>query len=54
MLHKVGLLPPHNQEQLDFAFNLFKRTDMTGWKLSKEFRKTFTAHDVTIEFVGVW
>ncbi|KDQ11182.1 hypothetical protein BOTBODRAFT_35481 [Botryobasidium botryosum FD-172 SS1] len=54
MLHKVGLLPPHNDEQMQFAYKLFKRTDKSGWKLSEQFKKIFTAHDVRIEYVGVW
>ncbi|KAF8628094.1 hypothetical protein AX15_004095 [Amanita polypyramis BW_CC] len=54
MLHKVGLLPRHNDQQMQFAFKLYKRTDKEGWKQSEEFKKTFTSHDVTIEFVGVW
>ncbi|TFK61376.1 hypothetical protein BDN72DRAFT_849746 [Pluteus cervinus] len=54
MLHKVGLLPPHNNEQLPFAYKLYKRADKKGWELSEQFKKTFTAHNVEIDFVGVW
>jgi len=54
MLHKVGLLPPHNDQQVHFAFKLFQRTDKIGWAQSEKFKKIFTAHDVQIDFVGVW
>ncbi|KAH6905091.1 hypothetical protein BKA70DRAFT_1387029 [Coprinopsis sp. MPI-PUGE-AT-0042] len=54
MLHKVGLLPQFNNEQVPFAYKIFNRTDKVGWELSEKFKKTFTAHEVRIEFVGVW
>jgi uncharacterized protein (DUF2235 family) len=53
MLHKVGLLPANNWEQVPFAYRLYKRTTDNAWKASLEFKKTFAA-DVQIEFVGVW
>lgn len=54
MLHKVGLLPQFNNEQVPFAYKIFARTDKAGWDLSNKFKQTFTAHEVRIEFVGVW
>ncbi|RXW15252.1 hypothetical protein EST38_g10607 [Candolleomyces aberdarensis] len=54
MLHKVGLLPQFNNEQVPFAYKIFNRSDKVGWELSEKFKKTFTAHEVRIEFVGVW
>ncbi|KDR69942.1 hypothetical protein GALMADRAFT_76620 [Galerina marginata CBS 339.88] len=53
MLYKVGLLPAHNDQQLDFAFSVYQTTGSHGVELSKEFKKTF-AIPVTVEFVGVW
>ncbi|KAF8890658.1 hypothetical protein BD779DRAFT_1516285 [Infundibulicybe gibba] len=53
MLYKVGILPPHNDQQLDFAFSIYQTTGQKGYELSKEFKQTF-ARPVTVEFVGVW
>ncbi|EPQ32170.1 uncharacterized protein PFL1_00367 [Pseudozyma flocculosa PF-1] len=53
MLHKVGLLPPHNTEQVSFAYRYFKDDTPEGWKMSAEFKKTFCT-DVDVHFVGVW
>ncbi|KAH7928583.1 hypothetical protein BV22DRAFT_1030530 [Leucogyrophana mollusca] len=54
MIHKIGILPAHNDQQVHFAYKLFKRTDKIGWEQSNQFKKIFTAHDARIEFVGVW
>ncbi|TCD61534.1 hypothetical protein EIP91_008278 [Steccherinum ochraceum] len=53
MLQKVGLLPPHNHQQIQFAYEMFKREDTEGLQLSEMFRRTF-CRDVDVEFVGVW
>ncbi|GJE95087.1 DUF2235 domain-containing protein [Phanerochaete sordida] len=53
MVHKVGLLPACNMQQVPFAYRMFTRTDETGWKQSVAFKKAFSM-DVDIEFVGVW
>ncbi|KAF8064175.1 hypothetical protein FPV67DRAFT_1420072 [Lyophyllum atratum] len=53
MLYKVGILPAHNDQQLDFAFSVYQMTGNEGYDLSKEFKRTF-AMPVTVEFVGVW
>ncbi|PVG02728.1 hypothetical protein CPB86DRAFT_750541 [Serendipita vermifera] len=53
MLHKVGLLPKDNQEQVTFAFEMYKRTDEEGISQAHGFKKTFS-RTVDIEFVGVW
>ncbi|KAL0961461.1 hypothetical protein HGRIS_006406 [Hohenbuehelia grisea] len=53
MLYKVGLLPRDNQEQIPFAYKLYKREDKEGVQLSSGFKQTF-CQDVKIEFVGVW
>ncbi|KAI0829012.1 hypothetical protein BC628DRAFT_1337562 [Trametes gibbosa] len=53
MLHKVGLLPPDNFQQIPFAYKMYSRTDALGWKQSTAFKKAFSI-DVDIEFIGVW
>ncbi|KAI0640161.1 hypothetical protein C8Q77DRAFT_1044697 [Trametes polyzona] len=53
MLHKVGLLPPNNFQQIPFAYKMYSRTDEHGWKQSTAFKKAFSI-DVDIDFIGVW
>jgi hypothetical protein len=53
MIHKIGLLPPCNHQQVPFAYKMYTREDETGWNQSTAFKKTFSI-DVDIEFVGVW
>ncbi|KDR69939.1 hypothetical protein GALMADRAFT_160118 [Galerina marginata CBS 339.88] len=53
MLYKVGLLPPDNDQQVDFAFSVYQTTGPHGIELSKEFKRTF-AIPVVVEFLGVW
>ncbi|KAL0961236.1 hypothetical protein HGRIS_006201 [Hohenbuehelia grisea] len=53
MIHKVGLLPASNHEQVPFAYKMYARTDVVGWEQSTAFKKAFS-NDVTIEFLGVW
>jgi len=53
MLHKVGLLPAGNSQQVPFAYKMYTRSDDIGWEQSTEFKKAFSV-DVSIEFVGVW
>ncbi|KAL6304814.1 hypothetical protein BKA93DRAFT_250549 [Sparassis latifolia] len=53
MIHKVGLLPASNHQQVPFAYKMFTRTDDVGWKQSNAFKKAFSM-DVDIEFIGVW
>ncbi|KAJ6585623.1 hypothetical protein B0H19DRAFT_1110303 [Mycena capillaripes] len=53
MLHKVGLLPADNHQQIPFAYRMYCTTDEAGWKQSNAFKKTFSI-DVNIEFIGVW
>jgi uncharacterized protein (DUF2235 family) len=53
MVHKVGLLPRHNNQQIPFAYKMFSRDDNEGWKQSIAFKKAFS-NDVEIEFLGVW
>ncbi|CAK5282832.1 unnamed protein product [Mycena citricolor] len=53
MLHKVGLLPACNHQQIPFAYKMYTTTDVKGWKQSNAFKKAFSI-DVDIEFIGVW
>ncbi|KAF8885156.1 hypothetical protein BD779DRAFT_1442618 [Infundibulicybe gibba] len=53
MIYKVGLLPPDNAEQLDFAYSVYKETDKEGSKLGSKFKKVFSRR-VMIDFIGVW
>ncbi|KIK60797.1 hypothetical protein GYMLUDRAFT_200122 [Collybiopsis luxurians FD-317 M1] len=53
MIHKVGLLPRHNLQQVPFAYKMYSREDETGWRLSSNFKKSFSI-DVDIEFLGLW
>jgi uncharacterized protein (DUF2235 family) len=53
MLHKVGLLPAHNRAQISFAYDFYKDDTKEGFKMSKDFKKTFCTN-VHVYFVGVW
>ena len=53
MLHKVGLLPTGNHQQIPFAYKIYTRNDEVGWEQSNEFKKAFSV-DVSVEFMGVW
>ncbi|KAG9004940.1 hypothetical protein FRB94_001978 [Tulasnella sp. JGI-2019a] len=53
MLHKVGLLPISNKEQISFAYTNYANSTKQGWKQSKAFKQTFSM-SVDIEFVGCW
>ncbi|KAJ6487135.1 hypothetical protein C8R47DRAFT_516070 [Mycena vitilis] len=53
MIHKVGLLPVDNHQQVPFAYRIYTRADATGWEQSNAFKKAFS-NDVHIDFIGVW
>ncbi|RXW12223.1 hypothetical protein EST38_g13631 [Candolleomyces aberdarensis] len=53
MLHRVGLLPPNNSEQVAFAYTIFRRDDDFGRKQADDFKRAFST-TVDIEFLGVW
>jgi hypothetical protein len=53
MLHKVGLLPRDNFQQIPFAWRMYKRTDDVGWAQSVAFKKAFSI-DVDVHFLGVF
>jgi len=50
---QVGLLPRHNEEQIRFAWQMFKKTGKGSWAAAEGFKRTFS-RDVKITFVGVW
>jgi len=51
MLHKVGLLSKDNNEQIPFAYKIYKTSNNDD--LAKGFKAAF-CREVPIEFVGVW
>jgi len=51
MIHKVGLLPPRNIQQISFAYQFYKDESRDGWKQSAAFKKTFSI-DVSVYFLG--
>lgn len=53
MIHKVGLLPPGNHQQVPFAYKMYTRDDAFGWQQSKHFKKAFSV-DVMVDFLGAW
>ncbi|KIM49864.1 hypothetical protein M413DRAFT_438988 [Hebeloma cylindrosporum] len=53
MIHKVGLLPACNHQQVPFAYKMYTSADDEGWKQSNAFKRTFS-NAVDIEFLGVW
>ncbi|KAF9473886.1 hypothetical protein BDN70DRAFT_937075 [Pholiota conissans] len=53
MIHKVGLLPRDNHQQVPFAYKMYSREDEMGWRQSSAFKKAFSI-DVDIELIGVW
>ncbi|KAF8868076.1 hypothetical protein CPB84DRAFT_1451507 [Gymnopilus junonius] len=53
MLHKVGLLPAGNFQQVPFAYKMYTRADDVGWNNQPSSRRRFCT-DVSIEFIGVW
>ena len=53
MIHKIGLLPKDNHQQVPFAYKMYTKSDRVGWDQSNGFKRSFSV-DVPIEFVGVW
>ncbi|KAK4896661.1 hypothetical protein LTR27_005581 [Elasticomyces elasticus] len=53
MIHKVGLLPAHNIQQIPFAYQYYKDDTETGWEMSGDFKRTFCM-DVSVHFIGVF
>ncbi|KAK0466044.1 uncharacterized protein EV420DRAFT_1474854 [Desarmillaria tabescens] len=51
MIHKIGLLPRCNHQQVPFAYRMYSREDDIGWAQSTAFKKAFSI-DVDIEFLG--
>ncbi|GLB43692.1 putative uncharacterized alpha/beta hydrolase domain (DUF2235) [Lyophyllum shimeji] len=53
MIHKIGLLPKCNHQQVPFAYKMYSREDDLGWRQSTAFKKAFSI-DVDIELLGLW
>ncbi|KAK5688811.1 hypothetical protein LTS10_000789 [Elasticomyces elasticus] len=53
MIHKVGLLPAHNIQQIPFAYQYYKDDTEVGWEMSGDFKRTFCM-DVSVHFIGVF
>ncbi|KAM6490035.1 Uncharacterized alpha/beta hydrolase domain (DUF2235) domain containing protein [Amanita muscaria] len=53
MIHKIGIIPADNHQQIPFAYKMYTRNDHIGWAQSNAFKQAFSV-DVNIEFVGVW
>ncbi|KAL0577577.1 hypothetical protein V5O48_004409 [Marasmius crinis-equi] len=53
MIHKVGILPACNHQQVPFAYKMFTQADEVGWEQSNAFKKAFSIN-ADIEFIGVW
>jgi hypothetical protein len=51
MIHKVGLLPPRNIQQIPFAYEFYAKDSTEGWKQSEDFKATFCI-DVSVHFLG--
>ena len=58
MIHAVGLLSAHNDEMLEYAWDIYKRFPEgdEGWKQVARFNKIFGARDPDpkIELLGLW
>lgn len=58
MIHAVGLLSAHNDEMLDYAWDIYKRLPEgdEGWRQVSRFRKIFGARNPVpkIELLGLW
>ena len=50
MLEKVGLLPAFNNQQIPFAYKMYKSPKR---KLYTEFKRKFGS-EVRVEFIGLW
>ena len=51
MVHKVGLLPPRNIQQIYFAYQFYTDDTAGGWEQSLAFKATFSI-DVSVHFLG--
>jgi uncharacterized protein (DUF2235 family) len=52
MLHKVGLIYTGNEQQIDFAYELY--TDPGSADLAATFKAMFSREVTPVHFVGVW
>ncbi|KAF9076868.1 hypothetical protein BDP27DRAFT_1389158 [Rhodocollybia butyracea] len=53
MIHKVGIIPACNHQQVPFAYKMYSRNDEVGWEQSRAFKAAFSV-DANIDFLGVF
>ncbi|KAF8650969.1 hypothetical protein AX16_005005 [Volvariella volvacea WC 439] len=53
MIHMIGILPVHNEQLVDFAYENFHTKGRKGNHVCREFKKA-CATSVIVDFVGVW
>lgn len=53
MIHKVGLLPKDNEQQIEKAYKMYSSTNPLIVTVVAAFKRAFCLN-VPIEFVGVW
>ncbi|KAF8644324.1 hypothetical protein AX16_008532 [Volvariella volvacea WC 439] len=53
MIYKVGLLPPQNDQLVDYAYKIFHAKGTRGHHLCMKFKKE-CCDSVIVDFVGVW
>ncbi|KAI3606442.1 hypothetical protein WG66_009550 [Moniliophthora roreri] len=53
MIHKVGILPACNHQQVPFAYKMYAEDNDKYSDKAKAFKKAFSTN-VDIEFIGVW
>ncbi|KAM6494785.1 Uncharacterized alpha/beta hydrolase domain (DUF2235) domain containing protein [Amanita muscaria] len=55
MIYKVGILQKNNPQHVDLAFDAFATTGYQGYKISREFKETFSIpNSPSVDFVGAW
>ena len=54
MIYKVGLIHTGNEEQIEFAYDLYVDSTAMSYTLAEIFKRTLCREDVKVHFVGVW
>jgi uncharacterized protein (DUF2235 family) len=54
MIQKVGLIHTGNEEQIEFAYDLYADSSKKGQELARVFKETFSREGVKIHFIGAW
>ena len=53
IVDKVGLLARDNHQEISFAYELYKRSDLVGTQEGANYKKKIS-RTVRIDFIGVW